>query len=154
MTIVGTSRAVRLALVLKMFLLYNVVEAVYFLMKKVQDKFVSSVMTPARGGKISLSMLVKRKFQMCLAASYSSAVSGSSFLLLVIFVPKPTTQRSRATSSRWRWRCCCSQTVFLRGVYQWIHVDILPFLVWDSNLQNLSHSPAAHGNCCRIFLSS
>ena len=65
MTVVGTSRAVRLALVLKMFLLFNVVEAVYFLMKKVQDKFASSVMMPARGGKISMSMPVKRKFQMC-----------------------------------------------------------------------------------------
>ena len=51
-TVVGTSRAVRLALVLKMFLLYYVVEAVYCLMKKVIQKFVSSVMTPASGGLV------------------------------------------------------------------------------------------------------
>ena len=55
----GTSTAVRLALVLKMFLLCHVVEAVYYLMKKALKMLASSVMMPA------------------------SAVSGSSFLLLV-----------------------------------------------------------------------
>ena len=62
-TVVGTSRAMRMAQVLKMFLLYYVVEAVYCLMKKVIQKFVSSMMTPAWEGKISLSMLVKRNIQ-------------------------------------------------------------------------------------------
>ena len=38
-------------------------------------------------------------------------------------VPKPSTPRSRASSSRRRWRSCCSQTSFVRGVYQWIHED-------------------------------
>ena len=55
----GTRTAVRLALVLKMFLLCHVVEAVYYLMKKALKMLASSVMMPA------------------------SAVSGSSFLLLV-----------------------------------------------------------------------
>ena len=100
MAVVGTSKAVRLALVLKMILLYFVVEAVYNLMKKVLDKFVSGVMTPARGGKISLSMLVKQKVQMCLAASYSSAVSGSSFLFLVKLVPKLSTPKKQSNKSK------------------------------------------------------
>ena len=59
----GTSTAVRLVLVVKMLLLYPLVEAVYSMMKKVLDKFVSSMMTPAWEGKISLSMLVKRNIQ-------------------------------------------------------------------------------------------
>ena len=120
MTVVGTSTAVRLALFLKMFLLYPVVEAVYSMMKKVLDKFVSSVMTPVWGGKISLSMLVKRKIQMCLAASYSLAVSGSTFLLLVKKFRNLQHQEAEHQVQEGDGSAAVLKQLFFRGVYQWI----------------------------------
>ena len=116
----GTSTAVRLALVLKMFLLCHVVEAVYYLMKKALKMLASSVMMPASGG---LVYACEKKSPDVLG---SKLILGSFWFKLPSssqLVPKPSTPRSRASSSRRRWRSCCSQTSFVRGVYQWIHED-------------------------------
>ena len=90
------------------------------MMKKVLVKFVSSVMTPASGGKISLSMLVKRTVHMCLAASYSSAVSGSTFLLLVRKFRNLQHQEAEHQVQEGDGSAAVLKQLFFRGVYQWI----------------------------------
>ena len=114
----GTSTAVRLALFLKMFLMYYVVMSINLLMKKVLEKLKFRVKIPARGGKISLFKLVGNKMPRFLAASYSLAVSESNFSSTSIQDVQNSHLQAGQLVQGGDGRAADHKLLFVRGVYQ------------------------------------